>query len=179
MIDLFFERSEQAINELQSKYGKLCRKAAFQMLNSREDCEECINEAMLAVWNTIPPAKPESLKGYLLKLLRNQVLKRVRYNNAAKRGGYDTALDELAEAVPAADDVESEYDSKLAAKAVNSFLTGLDSYDRALFIKRYWFGKTIEELSEEFGISKHYVSVRLHRIREKLKKHLEKEGVYL
>ncbi|MBR6872126.1 MAG: sigma-70 family RNA polymerase sigma factor [Ruminococcus sp.] len=180
LIGLFFERSEQAIAGLSDKYGGLCMKLAGDILPDRQDAEECVNDAYLGVWNTIPPQRPEKLLSYVLRIVRNLALKKHRYNTAAKRSSNLTeALDELEPFIPSGTDTESEYDASAAGEAINSFLGGLKKEDRILFVRRYWFSQPIDELAELFGTSSHNISVRLHRTREKLKKHLEKEGVYL
>ena len=175
---LFFERSEQAIAELSEKYGSLCNSVAFNILGDRLDAEECVSEAYLAVWNTVPPMDPESLRGYVCRIVRNVALKKHRANTAAKRNStYDVALNEIEECFASPSSVEEALDASETARCVNRFLETLDKESRILFVRRYWYADTIGELSVQFGTTKHNVSVRLSRIRRKLKAHLEKEGV--
>ncbi len=180
IIELFFERSEQAIVELSDKYGERCRRIADHILSNRQDAEECVNDAYLGVWNTVPPQRPDPLFSYLCRIVRNLAIKRYHANASQKRNSvYDVALDEIADCIPSPGSVGEELDAREAARSVNRFLSGLDRESRILFVRRYWYADSIEELALLFRTGKHNVSVRLSRIRKKLKKHLEKEGVSL
>ena len=150
IIDLFYERSEQAIIELSQKYGTVCTKVANNILNDVRDTEECVNDAYLGAWNTIPPQNPNPLLSYVCRIVRNLAIKRYHSNTAKKRNSiYDVALD------------------------------GLDKESRVMFVRRYWYADSISDLAQLFHTSNHNVSVRLSRIRNKLKKHLIQEGVLL
>ncbi len=180
IIQLFNERSEKAITELSNKYGFLCKSIAENILKNKQDSEECVNDAFLGVWNSIPPQNPSSLKAYVLKIVRNQAIKKYHFNTAFKRNSqYDVALDELYECFSCFNNVESELDSLELTRLINSFLKTLSKNDRIMFIKRYWFAMTVTEIAEEFNVNNHYVSVKLSRIRESLKNYLEKEGFNL
>lgn len=180
IIKLFFERSEQAIVELSEKYGSVCAKVANNILNDRSDAEECVNDAYLAAWDTIPPQRPNPLLSYVCRIVRNLAIKKYRSNTAAIRNStYDVSLDELENCFPSSNSVEDEFDAKETARMINDFLETLDEENRVMFVRRYWHAATIEELAELFYTSKHNISVRLHRTREKLKKHLIKKGVYI
>jgi len=178
IIELFYERSEQAITELSKKYGLLCEKIADNILNNHLDAEECVNDAYLAVWNTIPPQNPDSLVSYVCRIVRNQAIKKYHENTALKRNSiYDTSLDELEEVLPSSASVEGELEAKEVSAMIDRFLETLDKQSRTMFIRRYWYSDSIEEIALSFKTSKHYISVRLSRIRKALKKHLVKEGV--
>ena len=178
IIELLCERSEQAIAALSEKYGALCLKIALNVLNSREDAEECVNDAYLGVWNTVPPQKPDPLVSYVCRIVRNLAVKKYRYNTAQKRNSfYDAALDELAECFPSPQTVESELEAEEITRALDGFLETLDKKSRVMFVRRYWYSESPEELSALFGISGHAVSVRLDRIKKKLKKYLAEKGV--
>lgn len=178
IIELFFERSEQAINELSNKYGSVCIKVANNILNNKEDAEECVNDAYLGTWNTIPPQKPNPLLSYVCRIVRNLALKKYHFNTAIKRNStYDVALDELENCIPSATTIEEEVDANEMAKMIDAFLETLDKEKRILFVRRYWCSDSIEDLAKLFGTSKHNVSVKLSRTREKLKKYLIKKGV--
>ena len=178
IIELFYERSEQAITELSKKYGLLCKKVADNILNNHLDAEECVNDAYLAVWNTIPPQNPDSLVSYVCRIVRNQAIKKYHENTALKRNSiYDTSLDELEEVLPSSASVEGELEAKEVSAMIDRFLETLDKQSRIMFIRRYWYSESIEEIALSFKTSKHYISVRLSRIRKALKKHLVKEGV--
>jgi len=177
IIQLFNERSEKAITELSNKYGFLCKSIAENILKNKQDSEECVNDAFLGVWNSIPPQNPSSLKAYVLKIVRNQAIKKYHFNTAFKRNSqYDVALDELYECFSCFNNVESELDSLELTRLINSFLKTLSKNDRIMFIKRYWFAMSVTEIAEDLNVNNHYVSVKLSRIRESLKKYLEKEG---
>ncbi len=178
--ELFFERSEQAVIELSKKYEKLLSKIAFNILGNRRDSEECVNDAYLGVWNTIPPQTPNPLLSYVCRIVRNLAVKKYHANTAAKRNSfYDVALDELEPCFSSDFSVEEEFNARETARLIDDFLAELDSDSRVMFVRRYWYGDSIGEVAKLFGISKHNVSVRLFRIREKLKAHLLKEGVTL
>lgn len=180
IIELFFERSEQAIIELSNKYGAICSKVADNILNNRLDSEECVNDAYLGVWNTIPPQRPNPLLSYVCRIVRNLALKKYHENTAQKRNSYyDAALDEIADCIPAAFSVEDEIMAKEAAGVIDDFLETLDQQSRIMFIRRYWHADSIEEIAILFHKSKHYISVRLSRIRKALRQHLRKKGVFL
>ena len=112
IIELFFERSEQAIIELSKKYGSVCERVAFHILNNRQDTEECVNDAYLGVWNTIPPQEPDRLLSYVCRIVRNLAVKKYHKNTAAKRNSiYDVALDELENCFPSSVSVEAVFDA--------------------------------------------------------------------
>lgn len=180
IIELFFERSEQAIIELSNKYGAICSKVADNILNNRLDSEECVNDAYLGVWNTIPPQRPNPLLSYVCRIVRNLALKKYHENTAQKRNSYyDAALDEIADCIPASFSVEDEIMAKEAAGVIDDFLETLDQQSRIMFIRRYWYADSIEEIAALFHKSKHYISVRLSRIRKALRQHLRKKEVFL
>lgn len=180
IIELFYKRSEQAIIELSNKYGTICRKVANNILNNRQDTEECLNDAYLGAWNTIPPQNPNLLLTYICRIVRNLAIKRYHTNTAAKRNSiYDIALDELENCFPSSATVENEWEARETVESIDRFLASLDRDSRVMFVQRYWYSSSITELAELFHTSKHNVSVRLSRIRAKLRKHLIKEGVFL
>ena len=180
IIELFFRRSEQALTEVDQKYGHATRKLAYNILHDPQDAEECVNDAYLGAWNTIPPQKPKPLLTYLLRIVRNVAIKKYHSKTAAKRNStYDIALTELENCFPSGGSVEEAFDAAETARSINAFLQTLDSENRILFVRRYWQADSIEDLAKLFQISAHTVSVRLSRTREKLKKHLRKEGISL
>ena len=178
IIELFFDRSEEAITELSKKYGQVCKSVAENILNNQLDSEECVNDAFLAVWNTIPPQKPEHLLSYVCRIVRNLAIKKYHANTAQKRNSiYDVALDEIKECFPSSVSVEDEIESVEFSKEIDRFLESMAKQCRILFVRRYYYSDSIEELAELFRTSKHNISVRLSRMRKKLKKYLIKEGV--
>lgn len=180
IIELFFERSEQAIIELSNKYGPICTRVAANILNNREDAEECVNDAYLGAWNTIPPQKPNPLLSYVCRIVRNLAIKKYHSNSAMKRNSiYDVVLDELENCFPASNSVEDEFNAKEIAHIIDDFLETLNRENRVMFVRRYWHSDSIATIAESFHTSRHNVSVRLSRTREKLRKHLIKKGVSL
>ena len=178
IVDLFFERSEQAITELSEKYEKLCKKISINILGNEEDALECINDSYLGVWNTIPPEKPDNLKYYLLRIVRNSSLKRFHSNTAKKRNSfYDVALQELQECLPDENTIEKALISDEISSLLNSFLESQNKINRIIFVRRYYFSDNISEISERVMLTENNVSVRLNRMRKSLKNHLEKEGI--
>lgn len=178
IVDLFFERSEQALTELSDKYEKLCKKISINILGSEEDALECINDSYLGVWNTIPPQKPDNLKFYLLRIVRNNAVKRFHSNTAKKRNSfYDVALQELEECLPSEDTIEKELLSDEITCLINCFLESQNKVNRIIFVRRYYFSDSVAEISKRVNLTENNVSVRLNRMRKSLKNHLEKEGV--
>ena len=176
IIELFFARKESAISELSRKHGTLCQKIAFNILNNEADAEECVSDAYLAVWKTIPPQRPQFLLSYVCGIVRNISLTRYHHITAEKRNSfYDVALDELADCIP-----DTEHDStetEELSEALNEFLRSLPKNDRVMFVKRYWYSEAVSDIAKSFQTSPHYISVKLSRIREKLRKFLEKKGI--
>jgi len=180
IIELFYERSEQAIMELSSKYGSVCTKVAYNILNNKQDAEECVNDAYLGVWNTIPPQNPNPLVSYVCRIVRNLAIKKYYSKTAAKRNStYDVALDELENCFPATGSVEEALDAKELARNIDAFLETLSQENRIMFVRRYWYSDSIDDLASLFGVSNHNISVRLSRTREKLKKYLLQKGIML
>ena len=178
IIELFFERSEQAIMELSKKYGTICTKVAHNILNNKQDAEECVNDAYLGVWNTIPPQRPDSFISYVCRIVRNLAIKRYHFNTAVKRNSiYDVALDELEDCFPSAVSVEAEIDAKNVAREIDAFLETLEQENRVLFVRRYWHSDSIDELATLFGTSSHNISVKLSRMRKKLRNYLIRKGI--
>ena len=177
IIELFFERSEQAIIELSSKYGTVCRRVADNILNDPEDAEECLNDAYLAVWNTVPPQRPDPLVSYVCRIVRNLALKKYHANTAQKRNSaYDVALEEIAGCLPSSVSVDEEVAANEMAGAIDRFLGTLDQQSRVLFVRRYWYADSIDDLAGLFHTGRHAVSVRLSRVRKALKQYLSHEG---
>ena len=177
IISLFFERSEQAIEELSRKYGSAVKKTAANILSDRLDVEECVNDTYLGCWNSIPPQQPNPLISYVCKIARNLAVNRYHANKAEKRNNnYDLILDEMEECIPSDMNVETEYDAKELTAAINRFLSTLNHEDRFLFVRRYWYADSVADLAAITHSSSDRISVRLFRIREKLKKALMKEG---
>lgn len=178
IIDLYLDRSEQAISETSVKYGKYCFSIAFNNLSDKEDSEESVNDTYLAAWNNIPPRVPSILSTFLGKITRNISLNRWKSRRAYKRGGGEVplALDELEECISTGESVEDTFEKKELLRSMNRFLDALPDTERNLFVCRYWYLDPIHDIAQRFGFTESKVTSMLHRIRGKLRKHLEKEG---
>ena len=178
IIDLFFERSEQAITELIVKYGGAVKNVAWNILNNPQDVEECANDTYLQIWNRIPPTRPEHLGAFVCRVARNLCLKRYHSNTAQKRNSYyDVALQELEETIPALSTVETDLEAKELTGYLNRFLARLKPEERYMFMRRYWYGDGVSQIAQQLQLTPHTVSVRLFRLRQKLQTYLQKEGM--
>lgn len=178
IIKLFHERSEEAIKALDEKYGTLCKLVANRIVDNEQDALECLNDTLYAVWNRIPPEHPASLISYVCRIAKNQALKKREYLYAEKRNStYDVALDELEATLCSLESVEHELLAQELQTAINTFLEKQKKCDRIFFVKRYWFAESISEIAATYGKSNNYVTVHLHRTREKLKRYLMKKGL--
>lgn len=181
IIELFWKRSQSAIEETARKYGRYCHTIAFNILHSHEDSEECVNDAYLNAWKAMPPQRPNRLSTFLGKITRNLALKRWEGCKAEKRGAGQTALalDELSECIPASESVERRVDDLALAEILNGFLVSLPQERRRIFMRRYWYLDSIKEIAASYGLSESKVKMSLLRSREALKHILAKEGIDL
>lgn len=179
IIDLYWTRSQQAIAESEAKYGAYCRAVARNILDRNEDAEECVNDTWLRAWNVMPPQRPTFLQAFFGKLTRNLSLDRWRRDRAQKRGGsqVELALEELEDCLAARDRVDEHLDAQQTAGLISDFVRALPRQDRVLFVRRYWYLDDIHTLAKSMGMGQSQVKSRLHRIRQRLKAQLEKEGV--
>ena len=179
IIELFFARDEQAIRATNEQYGKLCRYIAGRILSDRSDAEECVNDAYLTVWNTIPPTRPAYFKAFLCKITRNLALKKAETAGAQKRtAAAMLSLEELEEAVPDRT-LSSVIGEEELGKAISAFLRKQSEDRRSVFLRRYWFFDSISEIAERCGFSESKVKSMLFHTRNKLREYLKKEGFEL
>lgn len=178
IVDLFWARSEQAIAETASKYGKYCHAIANNILQSSEDADESVNDTYLGAWNSLPPNRPSILRTYLGKITRRVSLKKWRDKNRVKRGGGEVtlALEELEGCVPSNATVEEEIITAELSETLNRFVAELPETERRVFLSRYWYLDSIEQISLDFNFSKSKVKSMLHRTRDKLLSRLREEG---
>ncbi len=180
IIELFFARSEQGIRELDGKYGKACSRLSYNIVNNTQDAEECVNDAYLGAWNAIPPARPNPLLSYILKIVRNISLNSYWKKMAAKRGGqYTVALEEIEACIADKNSVEDEIEASELAHIIEKFLDTLTVENRVIFIRRYWFSESCRDIAGYVGLSEKNISVRLTRIRGKLRQYLIEREVYI
>jgi RNA polymerase sigma-70 factor (ECF subfamily) len=178
IIELFFARSDKAIDELDKKYGRVSRAIAENVLADSRDAEECVNEAYLQLWNKIPPVRPTSLSAYLLKAVRNLSVNRYHHNNAERRrGNYALCIDELSETVTASQSVDEAISERELTSYINEFLGTLDKTSRVIFVRRFWYMDSYESIAKVLGIREGAVRTRLSRTRAKLKVFLDERGV--
>lgn len=178
IVGLFWSRSERALEESGKKYGAYCFAVANNILCSREDSDECVNDTWLHAWNAIPPKRPDKLKMFFAKITRNLSLDRIKRRNSQKRGGGElaVALDELEECISGKSFVDNTLDKKLLDECIRAFLKGISKRDRQFFLRRYFFTEAVSDIAARFKVSENAVSVSLHRTRARLKLCLEKEG---
>lgn len=178
IIDLFFQRSEQAITSLKEKYSALCLSIARRILPDERDAEECLGDMLLKVWNAIPPERPDSLAAYLSRITRNLALDRYSYNHAEKRStDLTSAFEELELCLPSSLNVESEVQSNDFKQFLNQFLEAQSKQNRIYFVRRYWYGESIADIAHTFQVSEEKIKSSLFRTRNRLRTALEKEGV--
>ena len=180
IVDLYWQRHEDAIFESNCKYGKRCNSTAFSILQSQEDAEECVNDTYLKAWNLMPDQRPTFLGAFLVKIVRNLALDKLRRNKAEKRwnGEVDLVLEELEYCVSGSDNTSDKVDEEYFYSIFNSFLSELKEDCRNIFIDRYFNIKSVREISKKYKITESKVKVSLYRSREKLRKILTKEGLY-
>ena len=177
IIALLQNRNETAISAIREQYGALCRQIAFQILGSDEDAEECLNDGLFKIWNSIPPAEPEYLRAYLAAAVRNVALDRQDSQKAAKRGGTQVplVLEELAEVTAAAQDVEADAELHQLWDVIRSFLVRQPERHQKVFMQRYYYMMPVSEIAGQNGLSVSNVNVILLRLRKKLQTVLRKE----
>ncbi len=176
ILKLLWHRAEHAIQAMAQKYGLHLFRISMNILGRREDAEESVNDTYLAVWNAIPPKKPDPLSGFVYKTGRNIALNRLRHESAARRcSDYDLSLDELASCI-AGSTLEDEIDARLLGRAIDRFLDTLPQSRRILFLRRYWFGDSVKDIAASRHMTPNTVSVQLSRIRDQLSVYLTKEG---
>ena len=180
IIELYFERNEQAIKETQNKYGAFCHRIAMNILGIHEDAEECVNDTYYSVWKQIPPTVPEVFKVYLGRITRNLSISRFRAMRAKKRySSMEIMLSELNDCVPSSSNVEQTIEVMQLSDYISEWLDSLPEEDCALFVRRYWFGDEVQELAKKCGITAVKMAQRMLRLRKSLKAALEQKGVAL
>ncbi len=180
IIDLYWARSQEAITRTAEKYGSYCMVIACNILGNTEDAEECVNDTYLGAWNTIPPQRPAILSSFLGRLTRNLSLDRYRYNTAEKRNSNMTvALEELSGCVSGDESPEQTIDRKELVLAINDFLSTLSAQKRGIFICRYWYFDSVQQIASRYRITPGNVSVTLNRLRQKLRMYLQERGYAL
>lgn len=178
IISLLQKRDETAITKLRDTYGALCQTIAYDILGNREDAEECVSDTMMKLWTTIPPMQPDTLRAYLVTVVRSISISRYRAEHADRRGGGQTAaaIDELAETLSDEDAVERAVDQRALRAAIERFLDTLPPDARTVFMQRYYLMAPVKTIAREQGMSLGKVKMLLMRTRKKLQIFLSKEG---
>lgn len=180
IIELYLERSENAIKETKFKYGKFCFRIAHNILRNNEDAEECENDTYLKAWNSIPPNMPNLLLAYLGKIVRNLALQKYEYYSAKKRNkDLELAFNELEDCIAGTYDIENQYNEGQLGRTIDTFLRSIDREARIIFVLRYWNADSVKEIASRFDISESKVKSSLFRTRNKLKIYLVEEGYVL
>ena len=179
IIRLLWERMETAVSALADKYERLVFQISRNIVGNDEDAAECTNDTWMGVWNSIPPHRPEVLRAYVCRIGRNLSLKRYRCNTAAKRNtAYDVSLEELENCLSGLT-LEELWSAREMGRAIDRFLDTLDRENRVIFMRRYWFSDPVASIAALMGMSENNISVRLSRMRSRLRSYLEKEGIEL
>ncbi len=179
IVDLYWQRSENAIKETAGKYGKMLDGISYSLLSSREDAEECVNDTYLEAWNKMPEDRPAYLGAYLSRIVRCISIDRFRSAHRQKRGEAASLTDELADCIPSCMTPEEEYENGRIAKVINKFLFELDEEKRRIFVRRYYYSDSVFDIADRLRIGVPKVKTTLHRLRGELREYLEKEGIFV
>jgi len=179
LIELYNQRDESAIAKTAEQYGAYCEKIAMNILRNREDADECVNDVYMKMWESIPPACPESFIAYIGRIARNLSINRHKSKNAKKRGGTAIMLDELSDCLPSSSNTEDESDARRLGELINTFLDSVKEDEMLLFVRRYWYADSVNDLKLKFDMSESRIKTILFRTRNKLKDYLTKEGIMI
>lgn len=181
IVELYWQRSEDAISETSKKYDKYCNHIAYNILYNSEDAEECVNDTYMRAWNAMPPHRPGRLSTFLGKITRNLALNKYKSGNRQKRGGgqTDLVLTELEECICTNGRVEDIVEEMALTDAINRFLSELPKMNRVVFVRRYWYMDSIKAISKQYGMNQNHVTTMLFRMRKDLKLYLESEEIWL
>ena len=181
IIELYWSRNEQAISETDIKYKAFLLAVANNIVSDRRDSEECLNDAYIGTWNSIPPARPILLKSFLAKIMRRVAINRFHANNRQKRiaSEYAVSLSEFEDLITNSESTEAEFETQELAKAISNYVRSLSDRQMYIFISRYYIADPILKISKELGCSESTVKREITAIKNRLKKHLESEGYVL
>ncbi|MBP3321170.1 MAG: sigma-70 family RNA polymerase sigma factor [Clostridia bacterium] len=178
IIELFFSRKDSAITELSKQYAPMMLTICSNILQNQEDAKECFNSALLALWDTIPPQRPQSLSAYCARICRNTALTRYKKNKAEKRNDQKSvSLEEIGDILPSEQSIELTLERQELTKAIEEWLSGLEQKNRYLFIRKYWYMDDAKTLAQNTGLSTSAVYLRIDRMKKSLLTHLKTKGV--
>lgn len=180
IVDLYWQRSDQAISETDKKYGRYCHTIAYQICNDNEDAEECVNDTWLRAWNAMPTDRPSVLAGFLGRITRNLAISLCRSKSRVKRGGGELplALEELNECIPSRLDVERSYEIREFQQAVGAFVAALPETDQKIFVARYWYMTPVKDIARRLSFTESKTKSILFRLRNQLRDRLKEEGLW-
>ena len=178
IVSLYWDRDEAAIDQTEKKYGKYLFKIANNILSDPEDSQESVNDAYLAAWDSIPPYRPNNLSTYLAKLTRRSAIDLLRKRTSQKRapGEYALSLEELNNCISAGDTTDQAVSCQLLAQTIEQFLRQEDPQSRDVFLCRYYYMDSVKQIARHYAMSESKVKILLHRTRNRLREHLQKEG---
>ena len=179
IVELYWKRDQSAVSETDIKYGKTLKRISGSILQNPEDSEECVDDTYMKAWDSMPPQRPGKLIAYLGRITRNISINRWHEKHAAKRGGTDMIITELTDCIPSSKSIETEIEAKELTAVITGWLNVLSREERILFLRRYWFGISLNDLAVECSTTPNKLAGRMFRLRESLKTALEKEGVSL
>ena len=177
IVDLYWERSERAISETKLKYERMLSGISYSLLGSSEDVEECVNDTYLSAWNQMPTDRPIYLGAYLSKIIRALSINRFRSQHRKKRGGFENLCEELDECIPDNCSIEEQYNNGRLTELIDRFLESLSEEKRVIFVRRYFYSDSVEQIAKRMRMSVSNVKTSLHRMRESLRDILEKEAM--
>ena len=177
IVDLYWERSERAISETRTKYERMLSGISYSLLRSYEDAEECVNDTYLSAWNSMPSDRPIYLGAYLSKIIRALSIDKFRSKHSKRRGGFEELCEELDECIPDPSSIQAQYENGQLARAINRFIAELPEEKRVIFIRRYFYSDSVEQIAKRMGFTSSKVKTSLFRMREELRQILEKEDM--
>ena len=166
IVELFWQRSEEALRQTDEKYGKLCRHLSNNILHNLSDAEECVNDSYLRVWNLIPEERPNFFQAFLCRIVKNISLDRIKFETAKKRNPGASPVGSPEEAA----------DENALTQAIAAFLREQSDYTRRIFVRRYWYCDSLQEIAADYGEKESKIASQLYRVRQKLGERLRKEG---
>ncbi len=177
IIEMLHQRDERVLQIIQKQYGTFCRQIAYRITGNHEDADECVNDMLIGVWNSIPPNSPPHLPAYCASLVRKNALQKYEKAHRQKRGGtqFSTALEEISEIIPSTDRVDQEIELRELTAALTAWLQSLPPDTKLMFIQRYYMSESVKTIAEKHNLSIGAVKMKLHRIRQQLREYLEKE----
>jgi RNA polymerase sigma-70 factor (ECF subfamily) len=177
IVELYWARNEDAITQTSVKYGGMMHATSKSIVGSHEDAEECVNDAYLAAWNSMPENRPTYLGGYMAKIIRNISLNRYDRNHAAKRQGVQVVFEELEGCLTDYNTPEEEYEQGCLKEVLDSFLESLDEQKRVIFLRRYFYTDSIAEIAQRMQMGEGKIKSILFRLRGQLAETLKEAGV--